>query len=618
MCEWLLASMVDGGKERKGVPSDCLSPKIAAHNSNPFIFHAIQALHYSRVNSCFVLSNCLPPDLLLLHVMESWTYVPGEKECVSNDPLSPHTTIGKTKNSFLGWELKTPCGFSNEMLGLSQHNIENQGFEELSFPEMLGKHLSDDLIGSVPTSRKVDGRQHQQHSDRIIGTVVDAPSGFYQKGDSNSKLSNSNSLIDLKLGRFADHGDFTDPAFSKVLSSSESSTPPKRVRASGLHSQNAYCQVYGCNKDLSSCKDYHKRHKVCEVHSKTATVIVNGIEQRFCQQCSRFHLLAEFDDGKRSCRKRLAGHNERRRKPQMGIHPGKSGRLLQPCGDSRLQGTMLTSSFIRPEMLPSGVMCSEKYGMNGFWRPIKAENGAGFRHLSSVPVTNGHSQSRSLFPSYNGKQFPFLHENGATSTTGSIFCESNSHYPPALGTQNSGLRPVFQDTVGNEDFNVFDTASTVQGLSGISDSCCALSLLSSQSQNSSSQSSGIPLAHSLVIPSSHSHHYNMSHVSEKIGISSRTSSSRVSDSFPSELNHADGSHLSPVLISDSNDIVNFDMADGIFQGSDFMNVKDRLSCEDGATIDLLQLSSQLQRVEHERQSLQVKQENDSSCTLRIT
>lgn len=27
-------------------------------------------------------------------------------------------------------------------------------------------------------------------------------------------------------------------------------------------------------------------------------------------------MLAEFDDGKRSCRKRLAGHNERRRKPQ--------------------------------------------------------------------------------------------------------------------------------------------------------------------------------------------------------------------------------------------------------------------------------------------------------------
>lgn len=31
--------------------------------------------------------------------------------------------------------------------------------------------------------------------------------------------------------------------------------------------------------------------------------------------CShRFHVVSEFDDSKRSCRRRLAGHNERRRK----------------------------------------------------------------------------------------------------------------------------------------------------------------------------------------------------------------------------------------------------------------------------------------------------------------
>ncbi|KAJ1388552.1 SBP domain [Sesbania bispinosa] len=532
--------------------------------------------------------------------MQSWSYVSEEKGYASNDALSLPNTLGRTKNSFLGWELKTPCSFSNDMLALGQQNFGNQGSEELGVPEMLGKQFSDDLIGSVP-SRKDGGR--------ITSTVMAAPYVV----DSNGR----DSLIDLKLGRFADHGDAIDPTFPKgapILSSSESATPPKRVRASGVHSQTAYCQVYGCNKDLSTCKDYHKRHKVCEVHSKTPTVIVNGIEQRF-------HLLAEFDDGKRSCRRRLAGHNERRRKPQVGIHSGKSGRLLQPCGDSRFQGAKLTpASFIRPEMLPSGVMHSDRYGISGFWRPIKAEYGAGFRHLSSMPITNGHPLSRSPFPSYSQKQFPFLHENGATSTTGtgSIFCENNSQYPPALGAHNSGLRPLFHDTLGTEDFNVFDTASTVQGLSGISDSCCALSLLSSQSQNSSSQSTGIPLAHTLVIPSSHSHHYSMSQVSEKIGINSQSSSSRVSDRFPSELNSADGGHLGPVLISDNNDIVNFEMEDGIFHDSDFVNVKDRLHCEDGATIDLLQLSSQLQRVEHQRQSLQVKQENDSSCTLRIT
>ena len=281
---------------------------------------------------------------------------------------------------------------------------------------------------------------------------------------------------------------------------------------------------------------------------------------------------------------------------------------------------MLTSaSFICQEILPSGVLSSERYGTSDWWRPIKTEDGAGFRPLSSIPITNGHHQSRSLFPSYNEKQFPFLHENGATSATGSIFCENNSQYPPALGGPNSGSQSLFQDTsLGSEDFNVFDTASAVQGLSGISDSCCALSLLSSQSQNSSSQSSGIPLAHPLVTPSNHSHHHSMSQVSEKIGISSQTTSCQVSDRFLSELSPASGSRLSPILISDNNDIVNFEIADGIFQGSDFVNVRDRLSCEDVATIDLLQLSSQLQRVEHQRQSLQVKQENDSSCTLRIT
>ncbi|KAL8495536.1 hypothetical protein ACS0TY_019606 [Phlomoides rotata] len=74
------------------------------------------------------------------------------------------------------------------------------------------------------------------------------------------------------------------------------------------------CQVEGCAVLLVNAKDYHRRHKVCEMHAKAPKVVVGGIEQRFCQQCSRFHAVAEFDEAKRSCRRRLAGHNERRRK----------------------------------------------------------------------------------------------------------------------------------------------------------------------------------------------------------------------------------------------------------------------------------------------------------------
>lgn len=48
------------------------------------------------------------------------------------------------------------------------------------------------------------------------------------------------------------------------------------------------CQVEGCEAALGSAKEYHRRHRVCEVHAKAPVVVVMGRHQRFCQQCSRF------------------------------------------------------------------------------------------------------------------------------------------------------------------------------------------------------------------------------------------------------------------------------------------------------------------------------------------
>ena len=47
------------------------------------------------------------------------------------------------------------------------------------------------------------------------------------------------------------------------------------------------CQAEKCTVDLSDAKQYHRRHKVCEHHAKASVVVVAGICQRFCQQCSR-------------------------------------------------------------------------------------------------------------------------------------------------------------------------------------------------------------------------------------------------------------------------------------------------------------------------------------------
>ncbi|XP_062103899.1 squamosa promoter-binding-like protein 15 [Humulus lupulus] len=93
-----------------------------------------------------------------------------------------------------------------------------------------------------------------------------------------------------------------------------------------------------CKEDLFAVNDYHRRHKVCELHSKsTKAHVANQIFLLFrtarfiiflLAPC-RFHPLSEFDEGKRSCRRRLAGHNRRRRKTQ----PDDVGSRLVLPGD---------------------------------------------------------------------------------------------------------------------------------------------------------------------------------------------------------------------------------------------------------------------------------------------
>lgn len=67
-------------------------------------------------------------------------------------------------------------------------------------------------------------------------------------------------------------------------------TSSKKKKGSSGGSGLRSCQVDKCAADLSDAKQYHRRHKVCEVHAKAQVVLMGGIRQRFCQQCSRFQL----------------------------------------------------------------------------------------------------------------------------------------------------------------------------------------------------------------------------------------------------------------------------------------------------------------------------------------
>ncbi|KAL6011577.1 hypothetical protein ACLOJK_002025 [Asimina triloba] len=321
-----------------------------------------------------------------------------------------------------------------------------------------------------------------------LGSIVGFSSfvGPKKKGDCS---------VDLKLGRL---GDFADRPLEKWKDSMVPSvaSPPtgssKRTRASGNGSNTVTCLVDGCKSDLSNCRDYHKRHKVCEVHAKTPMVLVGGQEQRFCQQCSRlghghvfsgssvvneeglfgFHSLAEFDEVKRSCRKRLDGHNRRRRKPQPDSLSVNSRTLF-----SNHQATRFSSCISTPQMLSGSISGQQQ---PNWAASIKAEDDPLYGCHPPVFLDKQHPFPIPYARNYRGKQFPFLQSSS----------EAMLGHRTALETP--GCQPLFSTIASSESSSssgkIF--ATTADGLARVLDSDCALSLLSS-----STRTSGISLGH---------------------------------------------------------------------------------------------------------------------------
>lgn len=266
--------------------------------------------------------------------------------------------------------------------------------------------------------------------------------------------------VDLKLGQMSNTVNepvnmWKDSGVSKMASSPSGSS--KRARSASGGGQAVHCLVDGCNADLSNCREYHRRHKVCEVHSKTPEVTINGRKQRFCQQCSRFHSLEEFDEGKRSCRKRLDGHNRRRRKPQP---------------DPLSRSADILSSFRGPQLV--SLSNSQVYPTTAVGNPTWAGV------VNPEPEAALYARHQHLYGSSSsiyggGKQIKFLQgHNPVLSSQMSAESSVCQQLPRTIVSSDSGGlgRNMFYDRL-------------------VSESDCALSLLSSPQM----QTSGTNFSH---------------------------------------------------------------------------------------------------------------------------
>ncbi|KAG0456649.1 hypothetical protein HPP92_024437 [Vanilla planifolia] len=93
-------------------------------------------------------------------------------------------------------------------------------------------------------------------------------------------IGNGECSVDLKLGGLGDSEAVEKWKEERRASLAVSSS--KRTRAPSRSNQSV-----DFKSDLSGCRVYHRRQKVCELHSKTPLLMVGGQEQRFCQQYSR-------------------------------------------------------------------------------------------------------------------------------------------------------------------------------------------------------------------------------------------------------------------------------------------------------------------------------------------
>nr|CAG7858216.1 Picea abies SQUAMOSA BINDING PROTEIN-LIKE1 acrocona mutant allele [Picea abies] len=535
-----------------------------------------------------------------------------------------------------------------KMGSMESSDVEDRNVNFLDLKSQVGSRTDDQERGKSSQKRgntELNGskhcrgtNEHQEPQRCSKDSKFKARAGHVEAKDIENTDKNSSALaipvsacsgeshIGLKLGKRTYFEDISGGG--QIRTTPIAVFPgPLATRAKKPHTQSARCQVEGCNTDLTSSKDYHRRHKVCEIHSKSAKVMVAGLEQRFCQQCSRFHVLSEFDDGKRSCRRRLAGHNERRRKPQPDSMAVNSARFAPSFYDNRHTGLLLdASSFMHPRIFSSSVLDDHgdfKLGQGkGTWpKIVKSEDPSMFDGHPQTSGVNRPSFTNALSRQSADRLLQLLQSSKASSVN--VLSQGIQHYTHSPANPlTEALSLSFSPGTGV--IAGLEVASATQNLLGVSDSGYALSLLSSQSLGSRALgSASLDLATrpgATLEQFMHENHSTMDQISLQgmqhnfsLNSSSQSSTGLISNGYPPPgVNFIDKVQVGS-LTPNIGGIGNFETPmHGFLQGQEFRSSQDARSKAVRRTIDLMHRSSQTQGNESQGQSGILQHGNNGS------
>eukprot|EP01018_Ginkgo_biloba_P024324 Gb_23724 [translate_table: standard] len=658
----------------------------------------------------------------------------------------------KSRVGFLGLKSKV-CSRDNEQSSAFRENGTISRTEHLSSTHSLfPPEQYNQKSSTSPGSKSGDNVEEEELRQSSALSVVDGSRGL---GDCH---------IGLKLGKRIYFEDTNCGGSVKATTTTTthvsvfpgSSVQSKKPRAMSQGTQPPRCQVEGCKTELTCAKDYHRRHKVCEVHSKSAKVTVAGLEQRFCQQCSRayshslscgtkfrsepsassaaiiqklcsedafeiswgklksrhvaihnrrklnlatlwnlfkwdgklvavvavyivdtplqfshafsfclpgsfsalrtpnsglqagyvsshvtcthviglhvmssrepmplspwrprayrrFHVLVEFDEGKRSCRRRLAGHNERRRKPQPDPMAMNTARLASSFHDNRHGNFSMDRSFFMHPRIVSNSMLEDPsdfklgHGKRTWPRIIKTEDQSTYNAYLQIPAIDPQSYASSL--SRNSADGLLLLLQNSKTVPGNVLNQGVPQYMQSSGSPDGQALTLSSSSVTGV-MSGLEVRSAVQGLSGVSDSGRALSLLSSHSWSSGASGSasldmgtrsGVTLEQlihenqpPIAQPLMQGLQHNFDLVEDKLlTISPQSPTSLVSSGFSaSRGNSVDKERHSGSLVSNIGGIGNFEgHMPGLLQGHDIRGSQDASPQDVRCTINLMCRSS---------------------------
>lgn len=191
----------------------------------------------------------------------------------------------------------------------------------------------------------------------------------------------------------------------------------KRVRTARPAAGRARCQVTGCEADISELKGYHRRHRVCLRCANASVVILDGQNKRYCQQCGKFHILSDFDEGKRSCRRKLERHNNRRRRK-----PIDSGGTVE----KEIQGELISEDAAHDGEADKDSLCLSSQLIER--EPLLESEDGHFSTLCSVPGSQNIQSDGIVSFVGSGEAQIDGGKNDSKYTLSSSYCDNKSAY----------------------------------------------------------------------------------------------------------------------------------------------------------------------------------------------